>query len=133
MLDALVAKQPFLDVEVQAIQIGPAVFLANPAESFCQMGLELKGKSKFPYIFPVSVANDYVGYVPTVEAFGEHGGGYETRLTSCSNLEVTAALKIIEATLELVEQMTPGEMPTPPKAKPSTARWSYGNVPPELE
>ncbi|OHB86257.1 MAG: hypothetical protein A2V98_25115 [Planctomycetes bacterium RBG_16_64_12] len=132
LLDALVAKAPVEEVEVQAVQIGPAIFLANPAEMFCQFSLDLKNKSPFKLTFPVGYANGFVAYVPTEEAFGEHGGGYETRLTSCSNLEVTAGRQIVETSLELAGQMTPGEVPQPPPAPP------FGNgprppVPPELE
>ena len=130
MLDALSEKEPIVDVEVQAIQIGPAVFLANPAEFFCQYGLDLKAGSKFPFTFPVELANDCVGYVPTEEAMGERGGGYETRLTSYSNLE---GQRIVDALLELTGDLTPGEVPMPPRVEPSKARWSYGNVPPEVD
>ncbi len=38
LLDALLQKEPTKDVEVQAIQLGPAVFVTNPAELFCQSG-----------------------------------------------------------------------------------------------
>ena len=35
LLDALLKKEPIVDVEVQAVQVGPAVFLTTPAEYFC--------------------------------------------------------------------------------------------------
>ncbi len=133
LLDAMLKKSPQVEVEVQAIQIGPAVLLTDPAEFFCRFGLELKAKSPFPFTFPVALANGCVGYVPTEEAFGEHGGGYETRLTSYSNLEPTAGRQMVEAALELAGRMTPGKVPTPPPAPPFRGQgWSYGNVPPEL-
>lgn len=132
MLDALLAREPIVEVEVQAIQVGPAVFITNPAEFFVEFGLELKAKSSFPFTYPVELANGSVGYVPTEEAFGEHGGGYETRLTSYSNLEPTAGRQMVETGLELAGRLTPGPVPTPAKAPPFTGPWDKGSVPPEL-
>lgn len=132
LLDALIQKEPVAEVEVQAIQIGPGVFLSNPAEFFCEYGLELKRLSRFPFTFPVELANDCVGYVPTEEAMGERGGGYETRLTSYSNLEVGAGRKIVNALLELTKDMNPGKIPEPPRIDPVKTRWTYGNTSPEL-
>jgi hypothetical protein len=135
LLDALIQKQPRVEVEVQAIQIGPAVFVANPAEYFVEYGLGIKRECPFPFTFPVELANGCVGYVPTEEALGPRGGGYETRLTSYSNLEVTAGTQIMNAGIALTKQLTPGDVPTRAKVGPwrgGGAR-SYGSVPPEVD
>jgi hypothetical protein len=133
LLDALLARSPRATVEVQAIQLGPVVFLSNPGELFCQYRLDLKARSRFPLTFGVGYANDFAGYVPTAEAFGPHGGGYETRLTSCSNLEVDGGRKIIEAELELAAQLTPGPLPRPPQVPPYRRDKPLPRVPPELQ
>ncbi len=133
LLDASVQKSPNMEVEVQAVQLGPAVFISNPAELFVEFGLELKKRSPFPFTFPVELANGCVGYVPTEEAFSPSGGGYETRLTSYSNLEPGAGRQMVEAGLQLASAMKPGPLPEPPKAKPFQAPWPYGRVPPELQ
>jgi hypothetical protein len=133
LLDALIAKWPAVDVEVQAVQIGPAVCLAVPAEYFCQFGLEMKRGSSFPMTFPVELANGSAGYVPTEEAFGPNGGGYETRLTSYSNLEITAGTQMRDAAIALARAMKPDPLPARPTAPAFKAPWSYGNVAPQLE
>jgi hypothetical protein len=133
LLDAIIKKQPVAKVEVQAIQLGPAVWISNPAEFFVELGLELKRGSGFALTFPVELANGCVGYVPTEEAFGPAGGGYETRLTSYSNLEPAAGRKMVEAGLRLARQLTPEPVPTPEKITAPGQPWSYGNVAPELD
>jgi hypothetical protein len=130
LLDAKIKVEPEARVELQAIQIGPLAILANPAEYFCQYGLELKANSRFPFTMPVELANGCVGYVPTTEAFGPNGGGYETRLTAYSNLEFSAGDKIRDGLLALAHQLTPGVVPERPKVTPVTTPWSYGSVPP---
>jgi len=133
MLDALLQTQPAADVEVQAVQVGPAVYLANPAELFAQLGLDTKAASPFPLTWVVELANGCVCYVPTEEAFGPHGGGYETRLTSYTNLEVKAGTKIVEASLRLARSLTPSAVPEPPKAPPWVPRDKPLVCPPELD
>ncbi len=93
--------------------------------------LDIKKGSPFKYSFPVELANDCTGYVPTEEALGPHGGGYETRLTVYSNLEPTAGTQMVQAALELARQMKPGEEPQPRRVTTEGTPWSYGNVPPE--
>jgi hypothetical protein len=120
--------------EIQAVQIGPAVILANPAEYFCQYGLEIKKASNFPYTFIAELANGCCGYVPTKDAFDlEHGGGYETVLTAYSNLEIEAGQKIMEKSLELASKLIPDEEIQRERIKPSNEVWDFGALGPELD
>ena len=134
MLDALIAKTPKVEVEGQAIQIGPVVCLSSPAEYFCQFGLDWKKGSGFPMTFPVELSNGCVGYVPTLEALNpKTGGGYETRLSSYTNLVPTAGDQIRDAGLELARQLKPAPLPQRPLAPPFKGEgWLYGNQPPQL-
>jgi hypothetical protein len=137
MLDALIAKEREVEAEVQAIQVGPAVFIAAPGEMFCQQGLDIRAGSPFKLTCPVELANGCVGYVPTEDALGPGGGGYETRLTAYSNLIPAAGRMMVEAGIALAREFTPAPVPAPPPAPPfggpkGRQPWSYGNVPPEL-
>ncbi|WP_447603698.1 hypothetical protein [Nitrospira sp. Nam80] len=131
LLDALLDRAGEAEVEVQAIQIGPAVFLGSPGEMFCQLGLDLKEASQFPFTFPVSLANGFCGYLPTPEAMGPGGGGYETRLTGHTNLHIDAGVRVVEALAELSAGLTVGNIPEPPPRPCFTGAWRFGNVPAE--
>lgn len=135
MLDALIARWPSVEVEGQAIQIGPVVCLSSPAEYFCQYGLDWKKGSGFPMTFPVELSNGIVGYVPTLEGFDpKTGGGYETRLTAYSNLDITAGDQIRDVGLELARQLKPAPLPQIPLAPPFKGEgWTYGNQPPQRQ
>ena len=133
ILEYLVAVEPVVDVEVQAVQVGPAVYLANPAEYFCSLGLDIKRRSGFPFPFVVELANGCVGYVPSEDAFGESGGGYETVLTSYSNLEITAGTRIADACVRLARQLKPEAATQIPQVEPATQRWGYGARGPEVD
>ena len=133
LLDSLLKKEKASPVEIQVLQVGPAVFVSNPAEFFCQLGIDIKKQSHFPFTFPVSMANGCVGYVPTKEAFDLDGGGYETRLTAYSYLEIDAGNKMVDLGVKLVRKLKPGSVPKAVKAPPFKGQpWSYGNVKPEL-
>ncbi len=140
MLDALASKWPKLEAEVQAIQVGPTVMVSAPGEMFCQLGLDIRAGSAFPITMPVELANGCVGYIPTEEALGKSGGGYETRLTSYSNAEPTAGRQMVNTGVQLAKQFKPGSIPERPKAPPfnpdpngpAPRPWSYGNLGPEL-
>lgn len=134
MLEWLIHTAPVVDAEVQVIQVGPVACISVPAEYFCQYGLDWKARSNFPITFPVELANGIVGYVPTFSSFGPHGGGYETRLTAYSNLDITAGNQFRDAGLELAWRMTAQPLPIIPLAPPfKGSGWLYGNQPPQLK
>lgn len=131
ILDHLVARGPRVDVEVQAIQLGPAVLLANPCAYFASSGLLLKKASKFPYTFVVTLANGVCGYMPPREAFEANGGGYETVATSTSNLAVGTAERIADESLALAATLTPGEVPVEALLDAPGSPWGYGILGPD--
>lgn len=141
MLDALLEKHPIAECEVQTVQIGPAVFAGAGGEIFVEFGIRLKQESPFPFTFPVSFANTSLGYVPTERALGANGGGYETRLSSYTNLVPDAGTRMTDALVALMAQMKPGPIPAPklaPKFDPDPTSigshpWSYGNLPPQVK
>jgi len=62
-------------VEIQTIVLGELALCGIPAEYFVEYGLLLRQRSPFPHTFVVELANDYLGYVPTPQAFDS--GAYE--------------------------------------------------------
>ncbi len=82
-------------------KIGELRLAAIPAETFVEIGLELK--RKHPSSFTISLANAYHGYLPTP---AQHKlSGYETWRARSSCLEVDASTKIIAGLDELFERL----------------------------
>ncbi|MGB9896194.1 MAG: hypothetical protein ACPLN2_09885, partial [Thermoproteota archaeon] len=60
--------------KVSATRVGNVIVAGLPGEAFVEYGLKLKSLTKY-VVVPLTLANDYIGYLPTEEAFRE--GGYE--------------------------------------------------------
>jgi hypothetical protein len=69
-----------LPIELQAVRINDAVFVAVPAEVFVEIGLRIKETASSP-TFIVGIANGYIGYLPTAAAHAV--GGYEVVSSKC--------------------------------------------------
>ena len=93
------AKTPLVSAEVQGIRIGPLGIAANGSEYFCEFGLRIKKASRHGSTWVVSLANDYIGYVPTPQAFA--AGGYEPRTARSSKLAPEAGQTLVEASLKM--------------------------------
>jgi hypothetical protein len=92
------------DVEIQVFRLGDIAFAAMPAEYFMEFGLHIKQNSPFARTFVVSLANGWVGYVPTEAAFSRKGG-HETTTALWSKMCHDAGDQMAAAALELLQGM----------------------------
>jgi hypothetical protein len=63
----------FRSTEIQILGMGDILLVGLPGEIFVEIGLNIKRKSGFKHTFICELSNDYIGYVPTKEAFQEPG------------------------------------------------------------
>ncbi len=100
------SENPILtkDFEVQTLHIGDIGIAAVPSETFVEIGLEIKERSKFENNMAVELANGCLGYVATPLALSQKGG-YETKLSRYTYMESDTATKIIETAVELMNNL----------------------------
>lgn len=130
LLDWQLKKQPRHRIEVQAVQLGPAIYLTAPGEIFTAFGLQLRKQVRFPFVNPVCLANGIVGYVVTPDALAPGGGGYEQRLTSYTSVTADAGDRMVRELVKLSAAYQPSAVPAEPPAQPGPP-WDYGNKGPE--
>ena len=94
---ALRSQSPTIKVHIPAVRLGDLAIVANGAELFCQAALDIQSASPMAKTWVVTLANEYLGYVPTASA--HVAGGYEPRLARSSFLAVDGAQRIVEASL----------------------------------
>jgi hypothetical protein len=99
------AKTPRISCEVQALRLGPLGIATNGAEYFCEYALRIKKASALPKTWFVSLANEWIGYVPTAQAFV--AGGYEPRTARSSKMAIETGQHLAEAALKALGRVAP--------------------------
>jgi hypothetical protein len=97
------AKTPEIPCEVQGLRVGPLGIATNGAEYFVEYGLRIKQASPHKYTWFVELANEYIGYVPTAQAFV--GGGYEPRTARSSKLAPEGGQKLVEGAVKALQRV----------------------------
>lgn len=64
--------------ELHGIRIGPAALVGFPGEPFAEIGARVKAESPFLHTFFSGYTNDYLGYLPTSEAYPDRGYEVDT-------------------------------------------------------
>ncbi len=85
---------PMVRLPVRFLRINDTVIWSAPVELFCEIAMDLRGRSPFARTFYFGYTNGWFGYLPTAKAFAE--GGYEPRTSpftaqAASDLERTVA------------------------------------------
>lgn len=92
------------DVPVQAVKIDDELIVTFPGEVFLEYGLQVIRHSPLKDTMIFGLTNDYVGYIPTREAFGQ--GGYEVKTSICSSKFAPEAGELLgNACCELVDDI----------------------------
>jgi hypothetical protein len=99
----LLHERQSTDIVVQALRIGSIAIATTPTETYALTGIKLKLQSPLRQTMVIELANGGDGYIPPPE---QHGlGGYNTWAARSAGLEVEAEPRIVEAGLEMLEQV----------------------------
>ena len=110
-----IGQNPKLVCNISGVQIGNLLLVTNPTECFAQIGLDIKAASPFEHTMVSELTNGYLGYLPTADVFGPHGGGYEGCLSAASFLEKDAWRKVQEKNIAMVKRFQPEKVIEKPK------------------
>ncbi len=114
-------QRPRTELKLQALSIGELGIAALPNEVFAITGLKLKQRSPFAATFNIELANGAEGYIPPPE---QHKlGGYTTWAARTAGLETGAEPRIVETTLELLE-----EVAARPRRRPADEHGPYARA-----
>lgn len=95
--------KPGHHLPLQAIHIGQGIIGTLPGEFFSETGLNLKKQTSVKYYFSITLANEYIGYVPPASQFKL--GGYETWLCRSSHLAISSEAKISSTLASLIKSV----------------------------
>ncbi|MYE90081.1 hypothetical protein F4X33_13915 [Candidatus Poribacteria bacterium] len=83
--------------------IGEVAIVGVPGELFTRLGVALKERSPFQHTYVVSLANDWMGYLPDREAHTL--GGYQTWMGLHSYAEEGTGERMVNEALRMLQQL----------------------------
>ncbi len=91
------------ETTLQAMVIGEVAIVGVPGELFTGLGVDLKERSPFQHTYVVSIANDWMGYLPDREAHTL--GGYQTWMGLHSYAEEGTGERMVNELLNMLEPL----------------------------
>ena len=86
-----------------AMVIGEVAVVGVPGELFTGLGVDLKERSPFEHTYVVSLANDWMGYLPDQEA--HELGGYQTWMGLHSYAEKGTGERMVDESVRILQQL----------------------------
>jgi hypothetical protein len=101
----VIAPQQGQDREtwLQVLLIGDVAIVGVPAEFFTKLGLDIKARSPFKNTYVAELANDWIGYLPDLEA--HKLGGYQTWTGLHSYAEPGTGERIVDAVAAMLQEL----------------------------
>jgi len=97
-------ENPVRNVKLQALRVGELGIAIWPCEVFAISGLKIKAQSPLQPAMNIELANGEEGYIPPPEIYPL--GGYNTWPCRTAGLEPNAEPKIVDALLDLLEDVS---------------------------
>ena len=97
-------ENPVRSVKLQALRVGELGIAIWPCEAFALSGLKIKAQSPLQPAMNIELANGEEGYIPPPELHPL--GGYNTWACRTAGLEAHAEPKLVEALLDLLEDVS---------------------------
>lgn len=88
---------------LQVIRLGTTDLVCVPGELFTEYGQRIKGASQARHSLIIELSNDWVGYIPTLEA--HQLGGYQTWTAYSSKLEIEAGERITQEVIRMLDRL----------------------------
>lgn len=96
-------REPELDYEVQVFRLGDVAIVGLPGEPFVEGQLRIKMASPASFTYIAHCTSQYVGYLPTREAFAH--GGHEVETRYWSKLVPEALDMVVDAAVTLLQEL----------------------------
>lgn len=88
---------------LQAIVVGDVAIVGVPAEYFTIFGVDIKKRSPLHYTVVAELANDWIGYLPNLEA--HELGGYQTWMGLHSYAEPGTGERMADSVVKMLEEL----------------------------
>jgi hypothetical protein len=88
---------------VQVLLIGDVAIVGVPAEYFTKLGLDIKNRSPFRHTYVAELANDWIGYLPDLDA--HKLGGYQVWTGFHSYAEPGTGERIVDEVVAMLKEL----------------------------
>jgi hypothetical protein len=102
VLNAYEIKEKFYKARSSVFSMGKLLFYTTPCELFTEYAKRINTSFSQNPVIDVQLTNDYIGYLPTIEAI-KHGG-YSTEISSRATTSVGGEV-LIERVTEMLKEL----------------------------
>ena len=88
---------------LQTMVIGDVAIVGVPAEFFTKLGLDIKNRSPFRYTYVAELSNDWIGYLPDLDA--HKLGGYQVWTGLHSYAEPGTGERIVDDVVKMLNEL----------------------------